>query len=122
MSSYSLHDIATSSDRHKIYTVMCSAEELPHRIATLQSENIPILNIGKELASFIKDREDKKYLSIDAYEFIKALFDKNRSKLNGGGNDLVAIHNLGILFEPALELNAVQLLKEFSKSAAIIII
>jgi len=40
----------------------------------------------------------------------------------GAGNDVVAICNLGILMEPALELNAVQLFKEFSKSAALIII
>ncbi len=36
--------------------------------------------------------------------------------------DVIAIYNLGILMEPALELNAVQLFKEFSKSTSLIIL
>ena len=48
--------------------------------------------------------------------------DKHKVKINNNGNEVVAIQNLGILLEPALELNASQLLKEFSKTAALIII
>lgn len=48
--------------------------------------------------------------------------DKHKAKINNIGNTVVAIYNLGILFEPAVELNTAQLLKDFSKTAALIII
>jgi hypothetical protein len=122
MNSYSIKDIAASSDRHKIYTLKSNSIDLPGRIASLQSENIAALNIGKELAAFISKLDNHKYLNIDAYDFIKKLLEEHKSKLNGTGNNIAAIYNLGILLEPKLEFNAVQLLKEFSKSASIIII
>jgi len=123
MSTYSIKDISTTADRFKLYTLMCNANELADKIAFVKSQNINVINIGKELANYIDGLEDFRYLNIDVYDYTKKLLDKNKTKINGGaGNDVVAICNLGILMEPALELNAVQLFKEFSKSAALIII
>ena len=122
MNGYSLRNIATSTDRHKIYILKCSSIELPDRIGSIHSKNISVLDIGKELAKFISTLDNHKYLNIDAYDFIKKLLESHKSKLNGIGNDIVVIYNLGILLESSLEFNTVQLLKEFSKSAALIII
>ena len=122
MSFYSIKDIASSTDRHKIYVLMCSPVELSDRIASIQSASIKVLNIGKELATFIDALADHKYLNIDAYDFIKKLLEKSKTKINDSGNDVIAIYNLGILLEPSLEMNATQLLKEFSKSTALIIL
>lgn len=122
MSTYPIKDISTTTERYKLYTLMCNSNELADKIAFVKSQNINIINIGKELATYIDDLADFRYLNIDVYDFVKKLLDKHRSKINGAGNDVVAIYNLGILMEPALELNAVQLFKEFSKSTSLIII
>lgn len=122
MSSYSINEISTDTDRFKLYTLFCNANELELKISYLKSKNINIVNIGKEVAMFIDNLKDLSYLHIDVYDFIKKLFDRHKSKINGIGNDVLAIYNLGILFEPYLELNPIQLLKEFSKIASLIII
>ena len=122
MITYSIKDISTTADRFKLFTLMCNPSELPDKIAFVKSQNIDVINIGKELATYINSLEDYRYLNIDIYDFTKKLLENNKAKIDGAGNDVISIYNLGILFEPALELNAVQLLKEFSKSAALIII
>lgn len=122
MSIYQIKDISITTDRFKIFTLMCNPNEIADKIAFVKSQNINVINIGKELATYIDSLEDFRYLNIDVFDFTKKLLDKHRSKTNGAGNDVLAIYNLGILMEPALKLNAVQLLKEFSKSASLIII
>ena len=122
MSTYSIEDITSTSDRFKLYTLVYNANELQDKIAYLKSQNINIINIGKEIATYIDGLDDFSYLNIDVYDYTKKLLDKHKSKINSMGNDVIAIYNLGILMEPALELNAVQLFKEFSKSTSLIII
>jgi hypothetical protein len=122
MSTYSIEDISLTSDRFKLYTLVYHANELPDKIAYLKSQNINVINIGKELATYINGLDDFSYLNIDVYDYTKKLLDKHKSKINSMGNDVIAICNLGILMEQALELNAVQLFKEFSKSTSLIIL
>jgi len=122
MSTYPIKDISTTADRHKLYSLMCNSDELTVSIAVIESHNIKVINIGKDLANYIDSLEDYKYLNIDAYDFTKKLLENNKAKIHGSGNDVIAVYNLGILLEPALEINALQLLKEFSKSAALVII
>jgi len=113
-------EFTKSSDRYKIFYLSFENQNLNDLVSNLESENIKSINIGKELASFIDNLEDFRYLNIDVYDYLKKLLDKHLSKTNK--NDVNAIYNLGILLEPALELNAVKLFKEFSKSTALIIL
>lgn len=122
MSSYSINDISRSTDRHKLYILSCNPDELSDRISFIQTNNISAINIGKELSMFIGDLGDYSYLNMDVFEFTMKLLEDGKAKINGSGNDVVAIYNLGILLEPTLELKAAQLIKEFSKSTALIII
>jgi hypothetical protein len=122
MSTYPMKDIATNTDRYKIYLLQGNQNELVDNITFVKSQNISVVNIGKELANYIDGLEDFSYLTIDVCDYIKKLLDSNKSKINSKGNDAVAIYNLGILLEPALELNAVHLFKEFSKSTTLVII
>jgi hypothetical protein len=122
MSTYSLNEITTSTDRHKIYILICSEEELADRIAFIQSQKINTIDIGRQLAIYIDNLDDYRYLNIDVFDYTKKLLESYKSKINGVGNDIVAIFNLGILLEPALELNAAQLFKDFSKSTSLIVI
>lgn len=122
MNLLEIKNISQTTDRYKIYTILCSQDNIDECINHLNSQNIKTVNIGKETAAYIENLDDYAYLNIDVFDFVKKLLDKSKEKINNTGNEVVAIYNLGILLEPALELNATQLLKDFSKSAALIII
>ena len=122
MGSNSFNDITKSSDRYKLFVMNCLPEKLQETISSIQSHNISVINIGKEISAFIVGLDDYSYLNMDVLDFITKLLEDQKTKIEGTGNDIVAIYNLGILLEPALELKAKQLIKEFSKSSAIIII
>ncbi len=122
MHKYNISAVLSSTDRFKLFTLLCKPDTLNQSIDYLQNEKINGLNIGKELASYVDSLSDYSYLNIDVYDHITKLFEQNKSKVNGQGNDVLAIYNLGILLEPSLELNPSQLIKEFSKSASVIII
>ena len=101
---------------------MCGKDDLLDCISWLNTKNVYSINVGKELASYIDGLDDYSYLNIDVFDYTKKLLDKHKAKIDSTGNDVVAVYNLGILLEPNLELNVVQLLKEFSKTASLIII
>ncbi len=122
MSTYSIQDIKQSTDSYKLYTLMCSLDGLEDCISWLHTKKIHTINVGRELAAFIEGLDDFSYLNIEVFDYTIKLLDKLKAKINNIGNEVVAIYNLGILLEPALELNVSQLLKEFSKTAALIII
>lgn len=122
MSTYSIKDISASIDRHKIFVLACKPEEQSACVSFLLSNHVPAVNIGKELASYIDGLKDYRYLPIDSYDFIKKLLDSKKAKIAPAGNEIIAVYNLGILLEPTLEINTEALIKEFSKSAAILII
>ena len=122
MTIVTLRDISSSVDRYKIYTLQCNPGELEEIITFIRSENITVINIGKELALFLDQLDDYAYLSIEVQDFLNKILDKNKGKIISCGNDIVAIYNLGILFEPRLELYANQLLKDISKTIALIIL
>lgn len=122
MSTYSIKDISASVDRHKIFLLACKPEEQSSCVSFLLSHHIPTVNIGKELATYIDGLKDYRYLPIDTFDFIKKLLDSKKAKITPTGNEIIAVYNLGILLEPTLEINAEALIKEFSKSAAILII
>src|SRR5687767_10891151 len=102
MSTYTLEDIRTSTDRHKLYIIMCHPDQLSGCIEFVQSQNINAVNIGKELASYIDSLDDYAYLNIDAYDFIVNLLNQLKTKVDGSGNDIVAVYNLGILLEQVI--------------------
>ncbi len=122
MNSYSIKDIIETNDRFKIFKLVYNSGELNECFDFIKLYGIKSLNIGNELSNYINKVDDYRFLNIDVYDFTKKLLEKNKCKINGVGNDVLALYNLGILLEPRLELNAIQLLKEFSKSASLIIL
>lgn len=122
MNIVTIADIANSFDRHKIFLMQCESDDINSCIEICQKQNIYALNIGLELSSYISKLKNYKYLNIDVNEQIKKLIDKYKTQINSGSNHIIAIYNLGILFESELELNVTQLLQDISRSVAIIII
>lgn len=120
--TYSIEEVLNSIDHHKLFVYPCKREELSASIRLFESQYITCINIGKEVATYIDNLKDDSYLGIYVYDFTKKLFEKRKVKMEGSINDIVVVYNLGILLEPSLELNAKQLLKDASKSIAVIII
>jgi len=117
-----IEDVSKSIERYKLFYFSYIEGNLSSILNELDKHEINSINIGKELATYIDGLDDFSYLDIDVYDYTKKLLDKHKSKINSMSNDVIAIYNLGILMEPALELNAVQLFKEFSKSTSLIIL
>ena len=82
MGSFLLKDLSVSTDRYKLYSLMCNSAELTDSIAFIESHNIKVINIGKDLANYIDSLEDYKYLNIDAYDFTKKLLENNKAKIH----------------------------------------
>jgi len=117
-----IEDVSKSVERYRLFYFSFIEDNLSSISKELDKYGINSINIGKELATYIDGLDDFSYLNIDVYDYTKKLLDKHKSKINSMGNDVIAIYNLGILMEPTLELNAVQLFKEFSKSTSLIIL
>ena len=117
-----IDQFAKSCERYKIFCLLVENKNITNLVVNLETEGIKSINIGKELAIYINSLDDFSYLNIDVYDYVKNILDNHKSRINGKGNDVIAIYNLGILMEPNLELNAVQLFKEFSKSTSLIIV
>ena len=122
MEKVTINQILTPVDRHKLFLLSISPKALGDALAAFQLRGIPTLNIGLKLSQFLKELEHSKYLHLEAYEYVKKLLDTEKRKVAAKGNEIVVIHNFGILQEPFLDLNAVQLFKDFSKTAALILI
>jgi hypothetical protein len=82
MSNYSFNHISTSTDRYKIYTLLCNPSELKDKIELVKAQNIPVINLGKELAVYIDRLDDYSYLNIDVYDYCKKLLNDFKSKIN----------------------------------------
>lgn len=116
----SLENVINLNSRNKISILKCSSKELIQKISEIQSININVVNIGNEVARFINDKSDLKYINIEIQDFISRLINENKSEISSNVY-ATAIYNLGILLEPALEINTTNLLKEISKSIALLI-
>ena len=122
MSYAMIEEILKCSDRHKLFVLSCEFSNLESCISTLENSEVKVINIGQKMASYIDSLDNYDFLSLDVADYLKSILSECTEKNEKNGIPIVAIHNLGILLEPALELNATQLLKEFSKTAALIII
>lgn len=120
MAIYSLNEVFDSNDHYKLFLLPFIEETKGQTVEYLKSKGIKTVDIGKNMAQFIDALEDYKYLNIDVVDHFQKLMDQHKSK--GNGNGVVAITNLGILLEPALEINSSKLLKEYSKSTSLIIL
>src|SRR5687768_9505648 len=121
MEKVTLNQVLTSVDRYKLFYLSASSKGLGNILSVLQDRKIPIVNVGLELSTFLKDSARNKYLHLEAYEHIKKVLEVKKANVTGSGNEVVSIYNFGILQEPLLELNPAQIFKDFSKSAALII-
>jgi len=108
--------------RHNLVLVRYDKNSLNETIEKLKDVGVKVINIGRELSEKLNTIESAKFLTIESQEYLHELIEKQALQVVPGKPKVVAIYNLGILLEPALSLNAANLLKEISKNVAIVIL
>lgn len=108
--------------RHNLILVKCADNSLSDTIDELKSAGVNVINIGRELSEKLKTIESAKFLTIESQEYLHELIEKQARQVIPSKHKVVAIYNLGILLEPALSLNASNLIKDISKNVAIVIL
>lgn len=116
-----LHNL-DDTGRHNLVLLRCDSNSLKNTIDQLKNFGITAVNVGKELSKKLVAIESTKFLTIEAQEYLHKLIENQAAQVVPSKPKVVAIYNIGILLEPALSLNAANLLKEISKNVIIIIL
>lgn len=116
-----LHNL-DDTGRHNLVLLRCDSNSLKNTIDQLKNFGITAVNVGKELSKKLVAIESTKFLTIEAQEYLHKLIENQAAQVVPSKPKVVAIYNIGMLLEPALSLNAANLLKEFSKDLTIIIL
>lgn len=106
------------SDRHKLFWAKPDIKTISQ---VLGHDDIPIINVGKLLAEFLRDRNIDKYISLDVEEYIKSAV-REKAVDTPNGFKAIILHNPGILLEPELKLKSETILLDLSREIIIVIL
>ena len=106
----------SETKRYKIYILQTLHDNLNSSKIFLTSFDIRTINVGKELSEKLSSVGSNRHLDILVSEFIPKLIEQNARRIPAFNHKIVALENMGILLEPALDLNAQKLLAEISKN------
>ena len=109
------------SDKFQLYFIKCDAMDIMKFKEYLSELGIRSLNIGYEMATFISKKTSLKYINIEAAEYLNEIVSENANTITGLNIPCISIFNTGILFEPALSLDAKSILKGLSKKIIVLI-
>lgn len=108
--------------RHNLILVRCDTASLHDAFGKLKGAGINVINIGRALSEKLKTLEAAKFLTLEVQEYLHELIEKQARQVVPDKPKVVALYNLGILLEPALNLKASTMLKEISKNVIIVIL
>lgn len=109
----------SASNRYNLFIIKCTQNQIPDLIKELKE--IETLSLGKELSIQIFNNQSK-HLTIQVQEYLNQLIEENAREVFKGKTKIIAIYNIGILFEPAIQLNTEKILTELSKMYGIILL
>lgn len=111
-----------NADRYNLYCIKSDIADQFRIREVLKNSGIQDVNIGFEMAEGLISREETKFINIEAHEFFQRLIESKSDMPINFKMKVIALYNLGILFEPILGLNPSSILKELSKTTAIILL
>lgn len=111
-----------NADRYNLYCIKSDKTDQLRIRETLNKAGIQDVNIGFEMAESLISVKDSKFINIESQEFLQKLIESKSSLPDNFKIKIVALFNLGILFEPKLGLDPTYILKELSKTTAIILL
>jgi hypothetical protein len=74
------------------------------------------------LSNHLTNRSDLTSLSIESQDFLSNLIQNSISKTDQSDLKIIVLYNFGMLLDPVLKLNAVQILKNISKNVKLFLI
>ena len=117
-----LSDQLEKAERYNLYWLKSDLALNLQIQETLNIVGIKTVNIGLEFAKKLSLKKATKFIGIEAHELLQNLIENNSTLLNKLKIKTVALYNLGALFEPDLELDPSQIIKNLSKTTAIILL
>ena len=87
---------------------------------SLRSHNITYVDIGEQLSKKLELKIESKRIAMIADDAIETIINSNLTSVTGIGN-VIAITNIGILFEPKLKLDLKAKIDSWAKSFILII-
>ena len=88
---------------------------------TLNELNLKVLDIGLELAAFLKDKTLDDAINNIA-DYVTFLFDKHLNIDSKNDVSYVIITNIGFILEPFLMVDTVRLLRTYSKHTGVVLL
>ena len=107
------------------YNLFCIKSDMPNQLLVrdiLKKTGIQDVNIGFEMAESLISTKESKFINIEAQEFLQMIIESKSVLVANFKIKTIVIYNLGILFEPLLGLHLISILKELSKTTAIILL
>ena len=111
-------------DRHrsyKLYWIDFSESQKDLVLNRLDSLGLKILDIGFELASYLKEKSLNLALN-NVPDYMNFLLDNHQNNDVQNNISFVIIKNIGFLLEPFLQIDAARLLKAYSKNIWVILL
>ncbi len=111
-------------DKHisyKLYWIDYSGNQKERIQTILDASNLKVLNLGLELASFLKNKTLDIAIN-NITDYVNFLFE-NHQNIDAKNNiPFVLIKNIGFLLEPFLQIDPARLLRTYSKNAGVILL
>lgn len=111
-------------DKHssyKLYWIDFSNSQKEKVQDTLNGWKHNVLNVGLELAAFLKDKTPDDAVN-NITDYVTFLFDNHRNIDSKNDVSFIIITNIGFLFEPFLMVDAVRLLRTYSKHTGVVLL
>lgn len=110
------------SQLHGLYWLDARTVSMESVRVQLTQLAIPLVNIGLHLADLLQQHTLDAQLLRQVNAMIKQLLTEQAQPVPGQQRPVIAIHNLGILAEPSLQLAPALLLEHISKYVALIFV
>jgi len=114
--------IEISTNRLKLVVVHGADATLLESFQKINLDGITVVNIGKNLADSLQAKIGGKHIDFEAQDALNNMITKHAVHLPRLHYKTVCLYNIGMLFEPQLEIDESQFIKDLSKSHVVIIL
>jgi hypothetical protein len=111
-------------DKHssyKLYWIDFSNAQKERVQSIIDGWNLRVLDVGLELATLLKDKTIDDAIN-NISDYVTLLFDQHRNVDSKNDVSYIIITNIGFIMEPFLMVDAVRLLRTYSKHTGVVLL
>lgn len=111
-------------DKHssyKLYWIDFSNAQKKRVQSIIDAWNLRVLDVGQELATLLKDKTFDDAIN-NISDYVTLLFDQYRNVDSKNDVSYIIITNIGFIMEPFLMVDAVRLLRTYSKHTGVVLL